>query len=281
MKDNEGNDALPVGTTAVRFGGIRYHVPVWVTACPKIFPAMIAANKAIEAVAKSRKNAQQQYNFRGIDQVYDMIHGVLADAGIVTIPVVLQRKTSEQATKSGGSMALVEMKIEYWCYADDGSALVIGPLWSEALDMSDKATNKALAFAQKYALLQTFTIPTSDVSEGDRETNERGAPPSQQQGSPREQAQQAQVIGAVLGAKIVAAFGELGVTPDMLKAKIGTTVADAPFGMRERLADWRDQLASKKASVVSIFGASGTTDRAAALNDKLKNGPPEGSKAPQ
>ncbi len=260
----------------------RYHVPPWIKAdtVPAIFPALAKVMKGIESVGKNKQNTDQKYRFRGIDDVFNHLHAILAENGITTPPRVIERQVGERATKSGGSMTHVNLLVEFWFTAEDGSAMVVGPLWAEALDTSDKAHNKCMSFAMKYALVMTFTIPTEDISEGDRETNERGAPQTQQQGSPREQAQQAQVIGAVLGAKIVAAFGELGVTPDMLKAKIGTTVADAPFGMRERLADWRDQLASKKASVVSIFGASGTTDRAAALNDKLKNGPPEGSKAP-
>ncbi len=37
----------------------------------------------------------------------------------------------------------------------------------EALDYSDKAINKALAFAHKYAIIQMFHIPTEENVDGD------------------------------------------------------------------------------------------------------------------
>ncbi len=150
----------------------RYDVPPWIKAdtIPAIFPAMSAAMKSIEAVTKSRKNQDQNYAFRGIDQVYNMIHGVLAEQGITTPPRVTKRETGERKSKSGATMTWVCLEVEFAFTASDGSSMIVGPICSEALDMSDKAHNKALAFAQKYALLQTFTIPTEDVAEGDRET---------------------------------------------------------------------------------------------------------------
>jgi hypothetical protein len=260
---------------------VRYEIPPWIAKdqVPKVFPAFIAANRAIEAVSKSRKNTQQHYNFRGIDQVYDMIHGVLADAGLVTVPVVLQRLASEQKSKSGSGMSLVEMESEYWCYAEDGSALVIGPLWSEALDMSDKATNKAMAFAQKYALLQTFTIPTSDVSEGDRETIERGTnQPRQQQAPQQQQAQEptqdgaSDLISDETAAKVYQAFGALGVTREQLHAKLGQPVAKTSLEMLGTLSGWRNDIEKDKRNAARIFGEPAAQARADALN-----GPPAGT----
>ncbi len=259
MQDQDDNPTLPVGTTAVRFDGIRYHIPVWVTGTPKIFPAMIAANRAIESVAKGRKNVQQGYNFRGIDQVYDMIHGVLADAGIVTVPVVLERRTSQHNTKSGGSMTLVEIRVEYWLYAEDGSALVAGPLWAEGLDNSDKGSNKCMSFAQKYMLLQTFTIPTEDVAEGDRETHERA--PAQQHMRREDEPE----IGVETAAKVLEAFGAIGVTRDQLKAKLGCEVQNAPVSRLDQLKAWKKMCDDDKRNIANVFGPREKT-RADALN---------------
>lgn len=252
---------------------VRYEVPPWVPKdkVPEVFPAFINANRGIAAVSKSRKNTQQNYAFRGIDQVYDMIHGVLADAGLVTIPVVLQRLSSDQKSKSGSGMALVELEMEYWCYAVDGSALVIGPLWSEALDMSDKATNKAMAFAQKYALLQTFTIPTSDTAEGDQQTNERGTyqPPQQpaQQQQRNAADQQSDVVGADAAAKVYSGFGAFGVTRAQIDRKLDTdNVAKLPASILTQLMAWRDELVKDKRNAEKIFGAPATQARADALN---------------
>lgn len=266
---------------------VRYEIPPWVDpkSVPKIFPAMIAANRGIEAVSKSRKNAQQGYSFRGIDQVYDMVHSVLAEAGVITIPRVLERKTHDRQTKAGGGMVLVEMHLEYWCYAEDGSALVIGPLWSEALDSSDKASNKCMSFGQKYALLQTFTIPTSDVSEGDRETHDRGQQAPQQQAPPQGTggstgAPESEKIGQVTAEKVYTAFGELGVTRAQLIKRMGVEVAAAPMHRLDELKGWRDEVSRDRKAAARIFGSSGTGERVLDINNRISNNAPHPQEGP-
>lgn len=163
---------------------VRYVVPPWIKGEPKIFAAVIEANRLVEAVSKDRVNMEQKFKFRGIDGVYNGIHSALATAGVVPAPRVLSTKKSERKTRNGYMQELVEMDVEYWLTAADGSVMVVGPVPSQALDTSDKAINKALSFAQKYALIQTFTIPTQDDlqqmaeaeqdRDGDARTNERG-----------------------------------------------------------------------------------------------------------
>ena len=56
-------------------------------------------------------------------------------------------------------------------YAPDGSnisSVIIG----EGMDTGDKATNKALSIALKYAAFQIFMIPTEDVIDPDAESHE-------------------------------------------------------------------------------------------------------------
>jgi hypothetical protein len=68
----------------------------------------------------------------------------------------------------------VSIMMEYDFYAEDGSKVTVGPVPAEGLDSGDKATNKALSAALKYALIQTFSIPTEDMAEADFETPEIG-----------------------------------------------------------------------------------------------------------
>jgi hypothetical protein len=63
------------------------------------------------------------------------------------------------------------LTVEFDFYADDGSnvtAVGVG----EAMDSSDKASNKAMSAAHKYVLMETFLIPTKDVK--DVEKDEHG-----------------------------------------------------------------------------------------------------------
>ena len=60
-------------------------------------------------------------------------------------------------------------RIKYTFYAEDGSfieAVTVG----EGMDSGDKATNKAMAIAFKYACFQVFCIPTEEMKDPDEET---------------------------------------------------------------------------------------------------------------
>jgi hypothetical protein len=56
--------------------------------------------------------------------------------------------------------------MRYLFVTTDGSSLE-AVVYGEAMDSGDKATNKAMSAAHKYALLQTFLIPTEDVEDSD------------------------------------------------------------------------------------------------------------------
>jgi len=133
-----------------------------------IYAAMAAVMKDVEAVTKGRTNTQQNYKFRGIDDMYNALHGILAKHGVFTIPSVVDIQRTERESKSGGLLTVTLAKVQYRFYATDGSyvdALTAG----EGMDSGDKSCNKALAGAHKYALVQSFAIPTEsgDDSEND------------------------------------------------------------------------------------------------------------------
>ena len=69
-------------------------------------------------------------------------------------------------------MHYVTCKIKFTFYAEDGS-FVESTIVGEAMDTGDKATNKAMAIAYKYACFQVFCIPTADmVDDPDAESPE-------------------------------------------------------------------------------------------------------------
>ena len=87
----------------------------------KIYAAMIAAMKGIGAIGKGRKNQQQNYAFRGIDDVYYAARPALEDAGIVILPEVLSCDYTVLETKSGGNINYCRMLCRFHFVADDGS----------------------------------------------------------------------------------------------------------------------------------------------------------------
>jgi hypothetical protein len=143
------------------------------TSTPKIYAAMSAVMGDIGAVGKTGKNVQQNYAFRGIDDVMTAAHDALVKNGVFYLPKVLQRIPETRETQRGGAMNVMHLEIEYAFYASDGSR-VEAVVWGEASDSADKATNKAMSAALKYALVQAFSIGTQDMADGDKDAVEAG-----------------------------------------------------------------------------------------------------------
>ena len=141
---------------------------------PLIFKKIIEVMADINAIGKDRRNQTQNFQYRGIDDVMNELHSVLAKCGVFVVPQVLDEARTTGKTKSGGDMFYTRLKIKFTFYAEDGSfieSVVIG----EAMDTGDKASNKALSVGLKYALLQVFCIPTEDEKDPDAQSPERQA----------------------------------------------------------------------------------------------------------
>lgn len=133
---------------------------------PMIYSAIVDAMGQINAIAKGRSNSMQNFKYRGIDDVMNELHPILAKCGIFIVPTVLEEQRAEGKTSKGGVIYFTRLKIKFTFYAKDGSffeSVVIG----EAMDSGDKASNKALSIGLKYALLQVFCIPTEDDKDPD------------------------------------------------------------------------------------------------------------------
>jgi hypothetical protein len=98
--------------------------------------------------------------------VYNVVSPLLAKHGLCILPRVLSRECVERHSKSGGALFYVTVEMEFdLVSAEDGSKHTI-KTFGEAMDSGDKATNKAMSAAYKYAAFQAFAIPT----EGDNDT---------------------------------------------------------------------------------------------------------------
>lgn len=125
-----------------------------------------------EGISKDRKNDQQGYKFRGIDDVYNALAPIIAKHGLVILPRILSRAVTERATAKGGVLFYVVVEAEFdFVAASDGSKHVVRT-YGEAMDSADKATNKAMSAAYKYAAFQTFCIPTEGDNDADKSHHE-------------------------------------------------------------------------------------------------------------
>lgn len=136
-----------------------------------IFETVSAVMKDIGAIGKTSKNTTQGFMFRGIDAVMNAINPALVKYKLFIVPEVLEQTREERQTTKGGTLIYSIVKVKYTFYAEDGSnitATVIG----EGMDSGDKATNKAMSIAFKYACFQVFCIPTEEMVDPDKESHE-------------------------------------------------------------------------------------------------------------
>ena len=123
-------------------------------------------------IGKGRKNMQQGYSFRGVDDVYNALSPFLAEHGLCILPRMLSRELTERESAKGAALFYVVVVGEFdFVCAEDGSKHTVRT-YGEAMDSADKATNKAMSAAYKYACMQAFSIPTEGDNDADRTTHE-------------------------------------------------------------------------------------------------------------
>lgn len=137
-----------------------------------IYQSITKIMEEVPSIGKTQKNKTQGFMYRGIDDVMNALQPLLAKNKVFIVPEILEQTREERTSSKGGNLIYSICKIKYKFYAEDGSsveAITIG----EGMDSGDKATNKAMAIAMKYALFQVFCIPTDEMKDPDSETPEQ------------------------------------------------------------------------------------------------------------
>lgn len=132
----------------------------------KVYAAIssVAKEMASTGISKDRVNKVQGFNFRGIDQVYNALAPALVTHGLVILPRLTERTCTERINKNGTALFYVVVKAEFDLVStEDGSTHTV-TTYGEAMDSGDKATNKAMSIAYKYAAFQAFCIPTEETA---------------------------------------------------------------------------------------------------------------------
>jgi hypothetical protein len=166
----------------------------------QIHEAIVKIIQEVGPIGKNKQNKEQGFKYRGVDDVMNELQPLFAKNGIFVIPEVIEAAREEKPTKTGGTLRVSVLTVKVSFCASDGSsvsAIVVG----EGMDSGDKASNKAMAVAFKYACLQVFCIPTEDMSDPDGESprpqsaRQDSPPPAtaRPQPAPRQQAPAPQV----------------------------------------------------------------------------------------
>jgi hypothetical protein len=133
----------------------------------------VQAELSVQGIAKNQRNGQGTgYNFRGIDDVLNALSPLLSKHGLCILPRVLARECVERQSKNGGALFYITVEVEFdFVSSEDGTKHTV-KTFGEAMDSGDKATNKAMSAAYKYACFQAFSIPTEAKEDADYQTHE-------------------------------------------------------------------------------------------------------------
>jgi hypothetical protein len=179
-----------------------------------IYQSILAVMNDISAIGKDKQNIQQNFKFRGIDDVYNALHPLMAKHGIFSVPQVTSKESSKELSAKGGNLFYEKLMITYTFFAEDGSSIASTVL-GVGMDSGDKAANKAMAIAHKYALLQIFCVPTVETDDPDKDTHDiKPEPPTQPAQKP------SGVISAAQLTRLKTIASKSGKAPDELKAII-------------------------------------------------------------
>ena len=179
-----------------------------------IYQTINAVMADVGAVGKNSRNAQQGFMFRGIDAVMNAINPALVKNKCFVVPEILDQVREERQTKTGSLLIYSICKIKYTFYAEDGSnisCVVIG----EGMDSGDKATNKAMSIAFKYACFQVFCIPTEEMADPDAECHD--VKPKKEEPKQEELVDGKQTITAVQVKALTSRCNKDNINEDLIK----------------------------------------------------------------
>ena len=143
-----------------------------------IFETINAVMEEIGAVGKNSRNEKQKYMYRGVDDVMNALNPAFIKHKLFMVPEVVSQKREERQTANEKNLIYSVLSVKYTFYAEDGSSIyTIVP--GEGMDSGDKASNKAMSSAFKYACFQVFCIPTEEMKDPDGEIPEPVTPAPQ------------------------------------------------------------------------------------------------------
>lgn len=141
----------------------------------KVYQAINAVQKALSSTGISKDRMASGfgagYAFRGIDDVYNTLSPLLSEHGLVIIPRCVERHESQRMS-GPKTLYFVVVKMEFDFVSSEDGSKHTACTYGEAMDSGDKATNKAMSIAYKYACFQTFAIPTEGDNDPDATVHE-------------------------------------------------------------------------------------------------------------
>jgi hypothetical protein len=140
--------------------------------------AMVAIMAEADPIAKKRD--ADRYKFRGVDDVYQALQLVMASHGVFTTSNITGAPDYTEYTTGKGVLTFRTRAVFRFTFHHVSETSVSTETIGEGMDTGDKASNKSMSVAHKYALLQAFMIPTADAKDPEEDSHEvvKKAPPT-------------------------------------------------------------------------------------------------------
>lgn len=185
----------------------------------------------VGAIGKNKRMTEgPKYNYRSIDDILEAAQPSMIRHGLVVAPTQVVTEYEMRATGKGNPQQWVSMKVDWLVkgpmgdvYRDDEGR--IPTTAAEALDTSDKATNKVHTATYKTLLAQLLSIPYGSEDQ-DATRNELGA------GQPRQRTEadiargKAETAAAIAEQWAGASFEQTDKADELQKALDGIAKAD-------------------------------------------------------
>lgn len=138
----------------------------------KVQTAMSAVGVGKSTKVKD-KSGNLLFECRGIDAVMNALSSELSKADLIVLPKGKNIEKFDEKDKYGNSLTRIIVTFEFiFISAIDGSRETV-ITYGEGMDKGDKSTTKSMAIAYKYALCNSFCIPTEATHpEADKDTYE-------------------------------------------------------------------------------------------------------------
>lgn len=114
-------------------------------------------------IAKTEKNKEQGYNYRGVAAAMNALSPIFIKHKIIVVPSYSEYHEETVPTSSGGKKKFVRLKGTFKFVHTEDSSSVECACYGEGMDVSDKATTKAQSVAFRTALFTTFVVPFEGV----------------------------------------------------------------------------------------------------------------------
>jgi hypothetical protein len=137
---------------------------------PQVYKSMheVMAAVAESGIAKSRRNKEQAFNFRGVDEAFMAFAPLLVKHSLLVIPSFSNLRVKRRPTAKGGVTYSAKLEGTFtFTSVIDGSQQVVGPFFGEANDGQDKAVSKASSVAERNMFFYTFVAPHEPAIGGD------------------------------------------------------------------------------------------------------------------